>query len=258
MCIRDSLFVYPGNASGKIEHGQRMFIGLLFLLYAGVIYFRQKVQNQIELKWGLLALVMIELGLQAHTTVNNRNTLSNADLKAGKLYGDSTLQVVDWLKKQDTSFYRIAKYYPSGPAQHMSMNDAMVQSFNGLIGYSSLHQKYYMRFLMATGCVDPNKADDTKWTYKILSRPNLCSFAGAKYFIDKEPMKLDTNLYFLKAKKFGIYIYESKIAMPLTIAYDTYITEENFLKLSQWNKEYVLFKALVAVSYTHLTLPTKA
>jgi uncharacterized membrane protein YfhO len=56
---------------------------------------------------------------------------------------------------------------------------------------------------------------------------------------------LDTNLYFLKAKKIGIYIYESKIAMPLTIAYDNYITEENFLKLSQWNKEYVLFKALV-------------
>jgi hypothetical protein len=239
------LFIYPGNSSNLLDNTQRMFIGLFLLAYGGIIYFYAQGKNRMELKWGLLALVVLELGLQSHTTVNNRNTLSKKDINAGKLYGDSTLQVVQWLKKQDSSFYRIAKFYPSGPAEHMSMNDAMVQGFNGVIGYFSIQQKFYMRFLKATGCVDPNKADDTKWTYKILSRPNLCSFAGAKYFIDKEPMKLDTNLYLLKAKKFGIYIYESKIAQPLAIAYDTYITEENFLKLSQWNKEYVLFKALV-------------
>ena len=239
------LFVYPGNASGKIEHGQRMFIGLLFLLYAGIVYFRQKVQNQIELKWGLLALVMIELGLQAHTTVNNRNTLSDADLKAGKLYGDSTLQVVDWLKKQDTCFYRIAKYYPSGPAQHMSMNDAMVQNFNGLIGYSSFHQKYYMRFLSGVDCIDPKKPDDIKWTYKILSRPYLSSFAGAKYFLDKDSIKLDTINFKFIGKKYGINVYESKIANSIAVAYEQYITEKEFKTLSKWNKDYLLYKAIV-------------
>jgi hypothetical protein len=239
------LFIYPGNSSNLLNNSQRMFIGLFLLAYGSIIYAYAQGKNRMELKWGLLALVVLELGLQSHATVNNRNTLSEKDIKAGKLYGDSTLQVVQWLKKQDSNFYRIAKYYPSGPTEHMSMNDAMVQGFNGLIGYSSQHQKYYMRFLRATGCVDPNKPDDIKWTYKILSKPNLCSFAGAKYFIDKEPMKLDTNLYFLKAKKYGIYIYESKIALPLAVAYDTYITEKNYQKLSLWNKQYVLYKAIV-------------
>jgi hypothetical protein len=239
------LFIYPGNSSNLLNNSQRMFVGLFLLAYGSIIYAYAQGKNRLELKWGLLALVVLELGLQSHTTVNNRNTLSEKDLQAGKLYGDSTLQVVKWLKQQDSSFYRIAKYYPSGPAEHMSMNDAMVQGFNGLIGYSSQHQKYYMRFLRATDCVDPNKPDDIKWTYKILSRPNLCSFAGAKYFIDKEPMKLDTNLYLFKAKKYGIYIYESKIALPLAVAYDTYITEKNYQKLSLWNKQYVLYKAIV-------------
>jgi hypothetical protein len=239
------LFIYPGNSSNLLNNSQRMLISLFLLAYGAIVYFYTNGKNRMELKWGLLTLVVLELGLQSHTTVNNRNTLSEKDLQAGKLYGDSTLQVVQWLKKQDSSFYRIAKFYPSGPAEHMSMNDAMVQGFNGVIGYFSIQQKFYMRFLKATGCVDINKADDVKWTYKILSRPNLCSFAGAKYFIDNEPLKLDTNLYFLKAKKFGIYIYESKIALPLAVAYNTYISEENFLKLSQWNKEYILFKAVI-------------
>jgi len=239
------LFVYPGNASGKLEHGQRMVIGTLFLLYAVVIYLRNKAQNQLELKWGLLALVMLELGLQSHTTVNNRNTLTNSDLKAGKLYGDSTLQVVDWLKKQDIGFYRIAKYYPSGPAQHMSMNDAMLQNFNGLIGYSSIHQKYYMRFLNGVDCIDPKKPDDIKWTYKILSRPYLSSFAGAKYFLDKDSIKLDTINFKSIGKKHGIYVYQSNIANSIALAYEQYITEKEFKTLTKLNKDYLLFKALV-------------
>ncbi len=239
------LYVYPANISGKIDNPQRMFVSLLLLLYAAIIYFYKQAKNRNELKWGLLALVIIELGLQSHTTVNNRNTLTHEDIQAGKLYGDSTLQVLDWIKKQDTGFYRIAKYYPSGPAQHMSMNDAMVQNFNGLIGYSSLHNKYYMRFLSGTDCIDPKQPDDMKWTYKILSRPFLSSFAGAKYFLDKDSIQLDTLAFKFKAKVNSIYVYESLIAQPIAIAYDQYIPENEFKKLSKWNKDYVLFKALV-------------
>jgi hypothetical protein len=239
------LFVYPGNNSGKLISNQRMIVGLFFVLYIVLIYLRNKKQNIVELKWGLLLLVIIELGLQSHTTINKRNTLSDADLKAGKLYGDSTLQVIDWLKKQDSSFFRIAKYYPSGPAEHMSMNDAMLQNFNGLIGYTSFHQKYYMRFLSGLDCIDPKQPDDIKWTYKILSRPYLSSFAGAKYFLDKDSIKLDTNNFKYIGKKFGIYMYESRIANSIAVAYDQYITEKEFKTLSKWNKDYVLYKAIV-------------
>jgi len=239
------LFIYPGNVSGNIDNPQRMFVSLFLLIYAGIIYFYKQAKNRNELKWALILLVVVELGMQSHTTVNNRNTLTDEDIQSGKLYGDSTLQVLDWIKKQDTGFYRIAKYYPSGPAQHMSMNDAMVQNFNGLIGYSSLHNKYYMRFLSGTDCIDPKQPDDMKWTYKILSRPFLSAFAGAKYFLDKDSIQLDTLAFKFKAKVNSIYVYESLIAQPIAIAYDQYIPENEFKKLPKWNKDYVLFKAVV-------------
>ena len=239
------LFIYPADISGKIDNPQRMFISLFLLLYAIVIFLYNQSKNRNELKFGFLAIVVIELGLQSHTTVNNRNTLTHEDIQAGKLYGDSTLQVLDWIKQQDTGFFRVAKYYPSGPAQHMSMNDAMVQGFNGLIGYSSLHNRYYMRFLNGTNCIDPKQPDDMKWTYKILSRPYLSSFAGAKYFLDKDSIKLDTINFKFICKKYGIYIYKSNITHSIAVAYEQYITEKEFKTLSKWNKDFVLYKALI-------------
>lgn len=195
---------------------------------------------------GVLALTMIDLSLNAHTTITERSLLTTADIRNGKLYGDASVQALEWIKGQDSDLYRVVKYAPSGPAIHASLNDAMVQGFNGLIGYSSFHNKYYLKFMSELGCANLNIPDESKWVSRIITRPFLASFLGAKYFITKgAPLGFQPEIFPVVHRVQDQFIQRSSVAMPLMIANDRYITPDQFRQLPSARQEYILFKAVV-------------
>jgi hypothetical protein len=195
---------------------------------------------------GVLALTMVDLSLNAHTTITERSLLTTADIRNGKLYGDASVQALEWIKGQDSDLYRVVKYAPSGPAIHASLNDAMVQGFNGLIGYSSFHNKYYLKFMSELGCSNLNIPDESKWVSRIITRPFLASFLGAKYFITKgAPLGFQPEIFPVVHRVQDQFIQRSSVAMPLMIAYDQYVTPEQFRAFDQGKMDLMLFKAVV-------------
>lgn len=253
------IVLFRASSIDNFDPGKRALVVFLLLGYGLSL-----LAYQFTRKSGFLILfmgmVLIDLGSNAYATVNERDIVSEKDIQNGELFSGNTLKALEFLKEHDKDLYRIAKNYSSGPAIHMSMNDAMVQGFNGLIGYSSFHYKYYLRFMRELGCIDPTNADESKWVYKVLNRPFLSSFLGAKYFLNKgNPMDFDPNNFVQISQVKDIYITESKLALPLVIAYDKYILQDDFRKLGMINKDYVLYQALVVepndVKSLHMLTP---
>ncbi|MBU3742418.1 MAG: YfhO family protein [Candidatus Kapabacteria bacterium] len=193
-----------------------------------------------------LALTVVDLTLNADATINDRIALKTKDIDRGRLYGDDTRKAVNWIKQHDNSLYRIVKLDPSGPAMHQSLNDAMVMGYNGMIGYQSIHNKYYLRFMEAMGMIDLRNPSDAKWVYKAMYQPYLASALGAKYFIRKgAPLTFD-DTYFGPVKQIdSAYIHESKVALPLLVAYDSFITPAQLATMDPFKRELQLFKSAI-------------
>jgi uncharacterized membrane protein YfhO len=216
------------------------------VLYALLIYFGNKSKSFQDIKFGIMVVVLFELVTFSNKTVNDRDHLFTAELEDKKGFNDYSLESINYIKSFDTTFYRVAKMFPSGLSIHQSMNDAMMQNFNGLIGYTAFHNKNYLNFLQLNDALDANNTDDLKWVYKILSKPKLFSFAGAKYIIDKgENFNYDTTYIHCIKKMNGISIFKNDLALPLFFFQDNWIKENDFKKLSKKNKSHALFYASV-------------
>jgi hypothetical protein len=220
---------------------------ILLLLGLGGVATAYAVTRRKDLLLGLVVLTSIDLSYNAYTTINKRDLLTTREIDQGMLYGGSSLKAINWIKSQNTAdLYRIAKFTPSGPTMHTSLNDAMVQGFNGIVGYSSFHNKYYLRFMEKLGCRDAKNPSDAKWVYKVITRPYLASMLGVKYFlVNDRTMGFDEQLFPAVKQIDNIYIHEAKTALPLLIAYDSYITEDEFATQQNGRPDYMLFKAAV-------------
>ncbi len=225
------------------------------VVYSLLIYFGNKSKSFQDIKFGIMVLVLFELVTFSNKTVNNRDHLFTAELEDKKGFNDYSLEAINYIKSIDTNFYRVAKMFPSGLSVHQSMNDAMMQNFNGLIGYTAFHNKNYLNFLQLNDALDANNPDDLKWVYKILSKPKLFSFAGAKYIIDKgENFNYDTTYIHCIKKMNGISIFKNDLALPLFFFQDNWIKENNFKKLSKKNKSNIPFYASVLSMEANMTI----
>lgn len=230
---------------GAIDASQRT-MSVLLLLGIGGSAIAAITTRRADIILGVVALGCVDLSINAHSTITERSLLTTADIRNGKLYGDASVQALEWIKSQDGNLHRVVKYAPSGPAIHASLNDAMVQGFNGLIGYASFHNRYYLKFMSELGCSNLNIPDESKWVSRIITRPFLASFLGAKYFITKgAPLGFQPEIFPVVHRVQDQFIQRSSVAMPLMIAYDRYITPDQFRQLPSARQEYILFKAVV-------------
>ena len=227
------------------DPSQKTVIALLILGYGAALvsfaYTRRK-----DLLIALVLVTVLDLTLNANTTINKRDLLTTREIEQGALYGGSSLKAVNWIRSQNSGLYRIVNFNPSSTTIHKSLNDAMVQGYNGIIGYSSFHNKYFLRFMAAMGCRDPRNPSEAKWVFKAILRPYLASILGMKYvLVSDKPMGFDPEYFPLVKQIDNIYVHESKLAMPLLVAYDSFITEDEFSALPEGRNDYMLYKAAV-------------
>jgi hypothetical protein len=242
------VFILPftlAKPATLFDPSQKSVIALLLLGYGAALiayaYTRRKYLLII-----LILVTVFDLSLNANTTINKRDLLTTREIKQGALYGGPTLKAVNWIRSQNTGLYRIVSLNTSNTTIHKSFNDAMVQGYNNIIGYSSFHNKYFLRLMAALGCRDPKNPSEAKWVYKALLRPYLASILGVKYMlINNEPMVFDPVYFPLIKQIDNVYVHECKTAMPLLVAYDSYITEAEFATLPEGRSDYTLYKAAV-------------
>jgi hypothetical protein len=228
----------------SIDTTQRMTSAMMLLLLSGsalcFVYTRRSA-----FLVGFILVTIIDLSMNAHATINKRALLTRDDIRNGKLYSDASVQALKWIRSNDADLYRAVKYFQSGPAIHPSLNDAMIQHFNGLVGYQSTHNKYYLRFMTDYGCVKRTNPDEAKWVSRIVSRPFLASGLGARYFLTRgKPFGFHPDIFPIVHRTGDIFVHRSLVALPIFLAYNKYVTPTQLASLDNAQKDFLIYNAV--------------
>ena len=195
----------------------------------------------------ILALAAGELVLFDHITVSKRSTVGKEELKARVGYNDDTLEALRDIKSDDnSSFFRVTKTRPSGPAAYPSLNDAMVFGYYGTSSYSSFNHINYISFLTAVEAIPPGSEPDTRWSPGLLGDSLLSLFAGEKYALVDDPQPFQRALQYEFVKRYEKdFLFRNARFLPLGLAFNRYITQDAFLKLAPRDKSSALLHAVV-------------
>ena len=219
-----------------------IIISLSYFFYS----LSKKKKTDLNSKIILASIVLFELVYYSHITVNHRNVITSEMLHQKIGYNDYTVEAVNYIKKIDTSFYRINKDYTSGLAIHQSLNDAKVQGYYSTPSYFSFNQKNYVKFLSELEVINPKKEDDTRWIEGLGKRPDLFSLVSGKYCLSKSKQNKLKVLGFDSLRKFGnVTLYQNRNALPFGFTYKNIIGENEFRKLPSNLKDNCLLNACV-------------
>lgn len=238
----------PSEQLGQyVNSGMRSVVTLLIFIYAALLFgLTQKGNIRNTSAMLLLAVCLLEVLYSSSSTVNDRDTITGAELKDRVGYNDYTIDAVKYLKQNDKSFYRINKDYTSGTAIHASINDAKAQGYFGTPSYHSFNQKNYIKFLGDVNVLDPKDENATRWARGLMDRPLLFSLAAGKYSLTKQSGQNLLNFGYDSVAMFGnVKLFRNKFSLPLSFAYSQAITESDFKKLSPFQKDVYLLRGCV-------------
>lgn len=240
-------FPYFDNAKSPIDLNLRNIAAVFLAGYAVLIYFIGKRKFKCWAQMLFFAMVCVELVYFSSITVNKRLIVSAEELRSKTGYNDYSVDAIAWLNSKDSSFFRLAKTYSSGPAIHSSLNDAQVQGYYGTASYDSFNQLHYVKFLGEMGVLNSASETETRWVQG-LERPFrefLLTFASVKYILAKPGINLSDKGYKLKNTIGNVSVFENDYFLPLGFTYDKYITYEKFKNLPSGDKERILLRASV-------------
>jgi len=239
------LYVPFGQKNQILNQGLRATASIFLVLYAILLAMMQSKRRKAFAQLLLLVAVCAELGYFSRITVNDRDVLSAKELRAKVGYNDFSNEAAAFIHSIDQSFFRVNKDYFSGPAMHSSLNDAEIQGYYGTISYHSFNQKYYIQFLQAVGVIRLGDEFGTRWAMGLSNRPLLQITGSVKYMFTKRTDNyLSPEGYEYMNTLGDVRVSRSKYALPLGFTYDTFITESDFAKLSQLQKDIALLRAV--------------
>lgn len=243
--------LYPYELSGRytemapdpiLKWATAGFLCLYALLIVGI----SRKKTRVPAATLLLVALCAELAMTASMTVNGRPVVTAAEFHERVGYNDYSVDIINYLKKNDNSFYRIEKTYASSPAIHASLNDGMVQGYWGTSSYESFNKDSYLDFMDAVGLIsENNNRSGRRWITGLRGRPILLTFASVKYMLTKDS-QIHTNFGFRTIGQVGdIFVVQNSFALPFGFTYDSYISRTEFMHLAEWQKDSALIKAAV-------------
>jgi uncharacterized membrane protein YfhO len=239
---------YTIQLQSFIDHSTQIKVTLFLGLIAAalIIFSGKKYRGYAPLL--LLAITAIELASFSYDSVNKRHALTTTELHKKIGYNDYSIEALAFIKQQDNDFFRVEKNYGSSPGQLTSLNDSKVQHYFGTSSYHSFNQLNYINFLSANNVLNSKIEEDTKWVGGIKNEPLLQILTGVRYLLfnsDWKSMTILTDIY-SEINKFGnVAVLKSKYALPMGVAYDSYIVQSDFNKLDTEHKQIALLKAIM-------------
>jgi uncharacterized membrane protein YfhO len=248
-----TLLYYPYFSGGAfnssyrpLDTDLRTVVVMFLLLYTGgLLAFKFIKQKQIALLV-LLGLVVVEAGYMSNKTVNSREAITKAEYNSKVGYNDYAKDGAAHIKSIDDGFYRVNKDYRTQLTQHASLNDAKMQKFYGTPSYSSFNQLNYIRFLIEIGEINPENEFESRWANGLQARPLLHPFASIKYGLSKtaNPEMVSTGFDPIQTFE-NVTVYQNKYFLPLGFSYDKYILYDDYTRLTEMQKEMMLYRAVV-------------
>jgi uncharacterized membrane protein YfhO len=241
------LYLPSEKLAEHVNVGMRSVAIVLIFVYAALLFgITQKGYVRNTSAMLLLLVCLLEVLYSSTPTVNDRDTITGAEMKEKVGYNDYTIDAVKYLKETDKSFYRINKDYTSGTAIHTSINDAKAQGFFGTPSYHSFNQKNYIKFLADVNVLNPKDENATRWAVGLMDRPLLFSLAAGKYNLTKKSGENLLRFGYDSVAMFGnVKVFKNKHSLPLAFAYNQALTEAEFKTLSPFQRDVYLLRGCV-------------
>lgn len=212
------------------------FLGILALLHKG----RQS--------WGLLALVILELGVNAYVVIDRFDQTQLPYLQAYQAMGQDWQQT---LKPADNEFYRIEK------TNFFSKNDPLLQGLYGVSHYSSTIDKQLNQL---SDRLAITRYQSTDMFYGTGTNPFTDSFLGVRYMIaNKNPtvtyadtqtglvnkwQRPDLSYYVIKSEDENFIVYENPDVLPLALGIGSGVRDLSLDESDSFTSQNAIFKEL--------------
>jgi len=246
------LIIPLGGFQANPLNTSRQIAAVVFLLAeAGLLLLLAHKNTKSLAQLGLLAAVSLEAIVFSYSGMNDRDVVTTAELGQKIGYNDYSVDAVAAINAQDKSFFRIDKDYYSGPAIHASINDAQYQGYKSTPSYHSFNQQHYVKFLGATGAIDPKNEIQTRWLPGLVQRPMLQTLCNVKYVLSKNPQNLQywaNSGYELIGRTGDVNVLRNKYYLPLGVVYTSIMSEEEWVKMPNAQKDKLLLRAAIVPS----------
>ena len=182
-------------------------ISILIVLYSTA---------KIEIKYLLGILFLIQF---VELTINQANVFNYfdlADINEYQEYVETVGSMIEGIKADDPSFYRIEKYF------RRSHNDAMQFQYNGLSHYSSCEKKEYIKYMGKLGF-----RDNGNWSFYDSGSTTFvdCLF-GIKYILSQYNTTGKPYERIYKGEEY--HIFKNGYALPLLFTADKNVEDLDY------------------------------
>lgn len=239
---------YTLEWQAAIDHRVQADIALFLALITACLMLFSVEKYRKHAQLCLLVITFAELTSFAHDTVNKRDVVTTADIHQRIGYNDHSIEAIAFIKQQDKDFFRIEKNYGSSPARHTSLNDSKVQHYFGSSSYHTFNQLNYINFLSACDVLKPQVESETRWASGVKNHPLLQILTGVRYLIFKGDWRTHpilTNTHTEIGNFDDVTVLKSRHALPMGVAYDTYMLQSEFSRLNTIHKHIALLRAIV-------------
>jgi uncharacterized membrane protein YfhO len=233
------ILYYPWKVKAAPE--PQFLVACFLVLEAVLVYLATRPGARHLALAALPVVLVVELVFSAWPVLHDRFAMTKTQWETGYYQEPNTVAAIDWIQAQDSSFYRIMKPVGSGSKRYNSLNDGNVMQYNGMTSYHSFNHPGLINLLVGTGVVDTNSTrrdtleEDTRWAIGIGNDLFLQTVTNCKYIVNNQPHYKQgafTKAIIDSLTCFGDQrVLRLKLALPLGVTYDQYMTESEAFKL---------------------------
>lgn len=235
--IMCSIVVYCCYLMGReaTEIDRVVVISIIIVMGTATLYFFI-FNNPMLRKRGEVFVCIVLLGeLAANGAVSVRGrSLIEQTAKESMNYFDASQELIQYLKKNDSEFYRINKKYAQ-----IDLNDSMIQHYTGEKFYCSTLTPSYWRMQELFDL----RVKYSNYFYGFDDKQFLRDINCGKYMFTSK----DRDYYgFEKIYEYnGRYLYRNLNLTGFGFLYDNYISESDYTALTPLQKQDVLYSAAI-------------
>ena len=227
-----------------LVHSIYFFVSIMLGIYGLILIIISRQSSAGKLKYLLLAAVVLELTCMSFYSTTHIEATDANDLAMRIGYNDFTLEAINYINSRDKSFYRIDKTYSSTPARFTSLNDGMVQGYNGTSSYNSFNQLYYVYYLQLFGLINPIAESESRWAPGLINRPILESENRVKYLLTKNNISDSARIFYDSVAIFhNVRLLQNRFVLPFGYTYTRFIKKSQFYHLNSRLKDMVSLMA---------------
>lgn len=233
------VMLFAAIGLGFVARISQAILTLLFLLAYVWILHNLIMQPAKYQKWPkiLCLIFVLEVMVISWPSINDRVVMEIEDATGNRYFDDYTKETVEYLNALDSDWHRIEKQYLS-----VGVCDSLVQRYYGVSSYIGGTEADIgiLNIYDTLQLTKPN----SHYLFSTGGNISAASVLGVKYYLSRSG-NVDRYGLQLAETVNDIYIFENQLALPIAYVYDKMINEEDFQKLSVYDRNQCILETCV-------------